>query len=53
MYGKGAMTGAAVTTSGVAVATLPNTGGDMIVTVAISIICGLITWGVLYAKATN
>lgn len=52
MYGRGAMIGVATTTATtVAVATLPNTGGNIIVTIALSVVAGLVSWGVLYTRA--
>lgn len=55
MYGKGALVGAATTTTAtVGAVTLPNTGGNFVVTAAISLGAGLIAWGVLYAhRATR
>ena len=54
MYGKGALLGAATTTTAtVAAVTLPNTGGNIVVTVAISVAAGLVAWGVLYARSTS
>lgn len=53
MYGKGAMVGAATTTTAtVAAVTLPNTGGNLIITIAVSVAAGLVSWGVLYARAS-
>ncbi len=34
-----------------AITTLPNTGGNLLVTAALSVGAGLATWGVLYARA--
>jgi hypothetical protein len=49
MYGR--VLGAATTTVATAgVLTLPNTGGNAIVNVAISVAAGLATWGVITAK---
>ncbi|HUS26049.1 MAG TPA: hypothetical protein VMY99_01745 [Nevskiaceae bacterium] len=50
MYGKGA--GAGVVTIGAATV-LPNTGSNLIVTVAVSAAAGLVTWGALYALANK
>jgi LPXTG-motif cell wall-anchored protein len=33
-----------------AVATLPNTGSNAYLTLALSVAAGLLTWGVLYAR---
>lgn len=46
--GLGAAT-AAVTTA--TVLSLPNTGSDAIISVALSVAAGLVAWGVLYSKA--
>lgn len=44
--------GAATTTAATATAaTLPNTGSSGLITVALAIGAGLVTWGVLYARA--
>jgi hypothetical protein len=54
MYGKGALGVAATTTTAtVGAVTLPNTGGNFVVTVAISLAAGLVAWGVLYSRGTN
>lgn len=53
MYGKGGMLGAATTTTAVVGAiTLPDTGGNFVVTLAISVAAGLIVWGALYARSS-
>lgn len=49
MYGK--VLGA--TTATTAAVTLPNTGGNFIVTIAISVAAGLTIWGVLYARSNS
>jgi hypothetical protein len=50
MYGR--VLGAATTTVTTAgVLTLPNTGGNLIVNVAISVAAGMGVWGVLYARS--
>lgn len=51
MYGRGAMLGATTTTATVAAVTLPSTGGNMVVTLAISVASGLVMWGILYTRA--
>lgn len=54
MYGKGSLLGAAVTTTAtVGAATLPNTGGNFVATLAIAVAAGMVAWGVLYARSTN
>jgi len=40
-----------VVTTAAAVVTLPNTGGDLLVSAAVSVAAGLVTWGVLYARS--
>ena len=39
------------TTTVAAAATLPNTGGDLLVSAAVSVAAGLVAWGVLYARS--
>jgi len=46
--GRGAIGAAAATTTALI---LPNTGSNMIVTIAISVAVGLIAWGFLYSRA--
>jgi hypothetical protein len=54
MYGKGTVLGAAATTTAtVGAVTLPNTGGNLVVTLAISVAAGMLAWGVLYARSAN
>jgi len=52
MYGRsaGAVLGTSATVGAV---TLPNTGGNVIVSLAIAVAAGMIVWGVLYARATR
>ncbi|MDB5181503.1 MAG: hypothetical protein JWP13_266 [Candidatus Saccharibacteria bacterium] len=33
--------------------TLPSTGGDFVVTLAVSVAAGLVAWGVLYARSAR
>lgn len=33
--------------------TLPNTGGNFVVTLAVSVAAGLVAWGVLYARSAR
>ena len=40
-----------VVTTGAAVVTLPNTGGNLLVSAAVSVAAGLAVWGVLYARS--
>jgi len=50
MYGQGGVVGPVVaTTTTVGAITLPNTGGNVVVTLAISVAAGLVAWGVVYA----
>jgi LPXTG-motif cell wall-anchored protein len=54
MYGKGGAIGAVTaTTVTVGAVALPNTGGNFVVTLAISIAAGLVVWGALYARSTT
>lgn len=39
-----------VVTTGAAIATLPNTGGDLLVSAAVSVGAGMLAWGVVYAR---
>jgi hypothetical protein len=51
-YGKGAGTGVVTTaavTTGAAV--LPNTGGNLVIEVAIAVAAGLVVWGALYLRS--
>lgn len=52
MYGEGnavlGTTAVAATTYGVT--TLPNTGSDMLVQIAIAVAAGVFAWGVLYVR---
>jgi len=50
MYQK--VLGASVTTTAAATV-LPNTGSNMIVTIALSAAAGMVTWGVLYTLANK
>ncbi len=53
MYGKGGAVGAGTaTTATVGAVTLPNTGGNFVVTLAIAVAAGLIVWGALYARSS-
>lgn len=56
MYGSGsdpfvAPVVATVVTTGVLA--LPSTGGNFIVTLAVSVATGLAAWGVLYSRSAN
>ncbi|HSX35315.1 MAG TPA: LPXTG cell wall anchor domain-containing protein [Patescibacteria group bacterium] len=51
MYG-GKVLGASTATLGTAAAiTLPNTGSNVVVTIALSVAAGLVTWGIMQARA--
>jgi LPXTG-motif cell wall-anchored protein len=49
MYVGGRGAGAAVVGTGAAMI-LPNTGGSMIVNVAVALAAGLVTWGIVYVR---
>lgn len=50
MYGRvlGACTGTVCTAAAL---TLPNTGSNIVVTMAVSIATGMVVWGLLYARS--
>jgi LPXTG-motif cell wall-anchored protein len=50
MYTAGMGAGTA-TVATAAVLTLPNTGSSVIVTLALSVAAGLITWGIIYSRS--
>ena len=41
------------TTATVGALTLPNTGGNFVVSLAVSVAAGLVAWGVLYARVAR
>lgn len=48
---NGVVQGAVSTTVATTVAvTLPNTGGSMVITVALAVAAGMTVWGLLYAR---
>jgi LPXTG-motif cell wall-anchored protein len=49
MSGTGKVLGATTSTVVTGAAVLPNTGSNIVVTLAIAIAAGLLTWGGLYA----
>ena len=53
MSGTGRVLGASASTAVVSAAVLPNTGGNVIVTLAVAIAAGLLTWGALYTYANR
>lgn len=50
MYGSVLGAGATVAATG-AVLMLPNTGGNVVLNIAVSLGAGLVVWGVAYAKS--
>ena len=53
MSGTGQVLGATTSSAVVGAAVLPNTGGNVMITLAIAIVAGLLTWGALYAYANR
>lgn len=53
MSGTGKVLGATTSSVAAGAAVLPNTGGNVMVTLAIAIAAGLLTWGALYAYANR
>lgn len=53
MYGAGNINPVVATTATVGAVTLPVTGGDFVVSLAVSVAAGLVAWGVLYAHAAR
>ena len=53
MYGVSPAAPVVATTTTVGALTLPNTGGNFVVTLAVSVAAGLVAWGVLYARAAR
>lgn len=53
MSGTGQVLGATTSSVVAGAVVLPNTGGNVIVTVAVAIAAGLLTWGALYARANR
>ena len=52
MYGQGAGPVVATATT-VGVLTLPNTGGNVVISLAVAVASGLVVWGVLYARSAR
>lgn len=52
MYKGGLGAGAGVVTTGTALV-LPNTGGSMLINIALAVGAGLTVWGVMYARTTR
>lgn len=53
MSGTGRVLGATTSSVAAGAVVLPNTGGNAIVTLAIAVAAGLMTWGALYAYANR
>ena len=53
MSGTGTVLGATTSTVATGAAVLPSTGGNVMVTLAIALAAGLLTWGALYAYANR
>jgi len=53
MSGTGQVLGATTSSVVAGAIVLPNTGGNAIVTLAIAIVAGLLTWGALYTYANR
>jgi len=54
MYGQVLGAGAAVVSTAATAVVLPNTGvGSSVVTVAVSVLAGLVAWGVTYAQVNR
>lgn len=53
MSGTGQVLGATTSSAATAAVVLPNTGGNMVVTLAVSMVAGLLAWGALYAYANR
>lgn len=52
MYKGGLGAGAGAVTTGTAVI-LPNTGGSLLINVALAVGVGLMVWGFMYARSTR
>jgi hypothetical protein len=53
MYGVSPLMPVLATTATIGAVTLPNTGGDFVVSLAVSVASGLVAWGVLYARSAR
>lgn len=53
MSGTGQVLGATTSTVATGALILPNTGSNSMITLAIALVAGLLTWGVLYAFANR
>ena len=53
MYTSGNVAPLVAVPTTVGALTLPSTGGDLVVTLAVSVATGLVAWGVLYARSAK
>ncbi len=53
MSSTGRVLGASTSAVVAGAAVLPNTGGSVIVTAAVAVVAGLLTWGALYVYANR
>ncbi|CAN5429536.1 hypothetical protein BH10PAT3_BH10PAT3_4710 [soil metagenome] len=53
MSGTGQVLGATASTAVVGAVVLPNTGGNAVITMAVAVVAGLLTWGAIYAYANR
>lgn len=53
MSGTGRVLGATTSTVVTGAVILPDTGSNVVITLAISVAAGLLTWGALYAYANR
>ena len=50
MYTGVVLGGATAVTTTAALTLLPSTGGNLIISVAVSVATGMVAWGVMYAR---
>ncbi len=50
MYAGAKGAGTVLATGAVAITTLPNTGSSLLVSAALSVAAGMLTWGVVHAR---
>lgn len=53
MTGSDVVAPVVATTTTTAALTLPSTGGNLVVTLAVSAAAGLVAWGVFYARSVR
>ena len=53
MTGTGRVLGATTSSVIVSAVVLPNTGGNTVITLAIALAAGLVTWGMLYSYSNK